>query len=119
MRTNYREFRLNKADGKIMGVCAGLSDHFEIDVTLMRVAMVMALILTFPIVGFAYLAVALLAQSQDRRAGYGRYGETRIAAGGAESSRDRMRDLDMRLQAIERSITQSNNALAREIDELR
>ena len=118
--SSYRgKFRLNRHDGKIMGVCAGLSDHFDVDVTLVRVAMVLALLLTFPVAGFAYLIAGLIADGgRSHRVDYGTPGP-RLSAHSVEETRARMRDLDARLQAIETPTISSNVALAKEIDELR
>ena len=114
------KFRLNRKDGKIMGVCAGLSDHFDIDVTLVRVAMVLALVLTFPGAGFAYLVMGLVADSGGMSHRFEPDGRApRLSAHSVEETRARMRDLDARMQAIETHVTSSNVALAKEIDELR
>ena len=40
-------------------------------------------------------------------------------ARGREESRERMRNLDLRMQAIETYVTSSNSRLAREIEDLR
>lgn len=113
------QFRLNQRDKKVMGVCAGIADHFDIDVTLVRVAMVLALIMTFPLIGFAYLAVGMIAKSGGPRIGYDAHDAPRLSAASVEATRERMRDIDARMQAIESYVTSSNTALAREIDELR
>lgn len=118
--SSYRgKFRLNRHDGKIMGVCAGLSDHFDVDVTLVRVAMVLALILTFPVAGFAYLLVGLLADAERSHRVEYVAPAPRLSTESVEETRARMRDLDARLQAIETYTTSSNVALAKQIDELR
>ena len=49
----------NKAKGKILGVCAGLSEYFEIDVTLVRVAWIF-LVFAFGSGFLAYLICALV-----------------------------------------------------------
>lgn len=113
MTSQRSPFRLNKAEGKLMGVCAGLADHFEIDLALVRVAALLALALTFPLVGVAYLVVALIAKPRGARAGRGRDFD---AAG---ASRERMSDLDARLRSVESYVTAPNPGLAREIDALR
>ena len=115
------KFRLNRHDGKIMGVCAGLSDHFDIDVTLVRVAMVLALLLTFPAAGVAYLVMGLVADGGGRESnGFETGGHApRLSARSVEETRARMRDLDARMQAVETYATSSNVTLAKEIDELR
>ncbi|HEY0325063.1 MAG TPA: PspC domain-containing protein [Allosphingosinicella sp.] len=114
------KFRLNRHDGKIMGVCAGLSDHFDIDATLVRVAMVLALLLTFPVAGFAYLVIGLVADSGGSSYRFEQGVQApRLSARSVEETRARMRDLDSRLQAIETYAVSSNVTLAKEIDELR
>ena len=114
------KFRLNRHDGKIMGVCAGLSDHFDVDATLVRVAMVLALLLTFPVAGFAYLVIGLVADSGRSSYRFAQDGHApRLSARSVEETRARMRDLDARMQAIETHVTSSNVMLAKEIDELR
>ena len=115
---NRTSFSLNKRDGRILGVCAGLADHFDIDPTLVRVAAVLTLICTFPIGGVAYLLLAMLAgQGGAKRERYDRFEAYSRDAG--DATRERMRALDARLQAIESYVTSPNQRLAREIDELR
>ncbi|KQX20864.1 MULTISPECIES: PspC domain-containing protein [unclassified Sphingomonas] len=61
VRTNG--FRLNKNDGKIMGVCAGLADYSGMDLMLIRV---LAVLLTLCGVGstiILYLLIGLIAPS--------------------------------------------------------
>ena len=54
-------FRLNKERGKVMGVCAGIADHFEIDVTLVRIAFVLGTLAGFGSLLIVYLAIGLIA----------------------------------------------------------
>ncbi len=54
-------FLTNRREGKIMGVAAGIADYSGIDVTLIRVALVAALLLTGPVVFFLYLITGLVA----------------------------------------------------------
>ena len=81
---------------------------------------VLALILTFPVAGFAYLVVGLVADGGrsshrfDERAHAPRLTERSV-----EETRAGMRDLDARMQAIETYTASSNVTLAKEIDELR
>jgi phage shock protein C len=56
-------FRLNKTDGKIMGVCAGLSDYSGIDLSLIRIAAVLLTIFGFGSTIILYLLVGLIAPS--------------------------------------------------------
>ena len=114
-----KPFRINRREKKILGVSAGIADHFEVDVTLVRVAMVLALILTFPLVGFAYLVLAFALPSDNGRVGRDTCDAQRLSSASVEATRQRMRELDQRMQLIETSVTSSNTALAREIDALR
>jgi phage shock protein C len=61
MSAHSNSFRLNKSEGKIMGVCAGLADYSGIDLMLIRV---LAVLLTLCGVGstiILYLLVGLIA----------------------------------------------------------
>ncbi|HEY0116701.1 MAG TPA: PspC domain-containing protein [Allosphingosinicella sp.] len=115
------KYRLNKADGKVLGVCAGIADHFDVDVTLVRVGMTLAILLTFPVMLFAYFVLAMVAQSggRGRLVREERAEAPRLTDPAAEATRQRVRDLDARMAAIETYVTSSNTALAREIDGLR
>ena len=54
-------FTLDKANSKLMGVCAGLSRRFDIDVTATRVAVVMLTAALGPLTLIAYLTAGLIA----------------------------------------------------------
>jgi phage shock protein C len=49
------KFLINRRDARIMGVAAGISDYSGVDPTIIRVALVAALLLTGPIVLILYL----------------------------------------------------------------
>ena len=59
--TERRKFRLDKANGKLMGVSAGIADYFGWDVTLVRVAWVVGTLIGFGSLILIYLAIGLLA----------------------------------------------------------
>lgn len=54
-------FRLNKADGKFMGVCAGIADYANVDVMLVRLGFVLGALLGFGSLILVYLAIGLIA----------------------------------------------------------
>ena len=54
-------FRLDKTNGKVFGVCAGIGNYFGIDTMLVRVGFVLATLLGFGSPVLIYLAVALIA----------------------------------------------------------
>ncbi|MCU0892018.1 MAG: PspC domain-containing protein [Sandarakinorhabdus sp.] len=52
---------LDKRNGKLMGVCAGLANRFGWDVTLVRVAFVLATLFGFGSAILVYLVIGLIA----------------------------------------------------------
>ena len=58
---NPSRFRLDKANGKIMGVCSGIADYFGWDATLVRIAWVVGTLLGFGSLILVYLAIGLIA----------------------------------------------------------
>lgn len=56
-----RSFRLDKANGKLMGVCAGLADYFGVDAMIIRAVFVIGTLVGFGSFILIYLAIALLA----------------------------------------------------------
>jgi phage shock protein C len=53
-------FVLNRSEGKVMGVAAGLADWTGIDVLLVRLGLVAALLLTGPVVILFYVLTGWL-----------------------------------------------------------
>jgi phage shock protein C len=107
---------VDRENGKWLGVCAGIARYTGWDVTLIRVAAVVVTIMgAFPWTLIAYLAAYLVANRRASERGF------RPARGIAsrEETRERVRNLDLRMQAIETYVTSSNSRLAREIEELR
>jgi phage shock protein C len=54
-------FLVNRRDGKIMGVAAGIADYSGIDVLVVRLGLIAALLLTGPAVLLLYLITGLVA----------------------------------------------------------
>lgn len=54
-------FHKNRANGKIMGVCAGIADYFNCDVTLVRLLFVIGTLVGFGSLILVYLAIGLIA----------------------------------------------------------
>ena len=52
---------LDRTNGKISGVCAGIARRFGIDVTLVRLAFVLGTVFGFGSLIIVYLAIALIA----------------------------------------------------------
>ena len=61
-RAEGASLRLDKANGKLMGVCAGLANRFEIDPIWMRLLFVTGTLVGFGSFILLYLLIALLAK---------------------------------------------------------
>ncbi|MEY2883304.1 MAG: hypothetical protein RL490_1028 [Pseudomonadota bacterium] len=57
-------FRLDKANGKVMGVCAGLGDYTGIDTVWFRVGFVAASLIGFGSPVLIYLVIGLVADAK-------------------------------------------------------
>ena len=112
MRGN--RFEVDRANGKLLGVCAGIANHMGVDATIVRVALVLVTVLGgFPWTLIAYGALYLVGKPRGASA----YVPAPIRA--RDDKSERVRDLDRRMQEIEAYVTSSNSGLAREIEDLR
>ncbi|MES2338053.1 MAG: envelope stress response membrane protein PspC [Pseudomonadota bacterium] len=120
------KFYRDKANGKIMGVCAGIADYTGFDVTLVRIAMV---VVTVGFSGGSLIPVYLIAgwiapekprdlyeTPDDQRFWQGVRTNTRRTT---TEVRSKFRELDRRLADIETHYTSRNTRLADEIEALR
>ncbi len=57
-------FLLNRREGKIMGVAAGIGDVTGVDPLLIRIAMVVAALITGPVMVLVYLITGWLASDR-------------------------------------------------------
>lgn len=110
-----RIFRLNKANGKLMGVCAGIADYLGVDATFVRVAAIVAT-LAFPWTLLVYGAAALLARPAPAT---GSSWDRALPRASRSEVGAAMRDIDRRMAEVEHYVTNSSSQLAREIEELR
>jgi phage shock protein C len=112
MNMRGNRFEVDRENGKIAGVCAGIANLTGVDATIVRVALVLVTIMgAFPWTLIAYAAAAIVGRPRRVPA------FTPIRD--RDESRERMRSIDLRMQAIETYVTSSNSKLAREIEELR
>ncbi|MBA4773619.1 MAG: envelope stress response membrane protein PspC [Sphingomonas sp.] len=124
MSASRTKFYLDKQNGKVFGVCAGIADYTGIDVLLVRIGTVLLTLAT----GWAlivYLVVAWAAPNKP----YGLYenaDDARFWQGVRTNTkrstaevRSKFRDIDRRLADIETMYTSRNTRLADEIDRLR
>ncbi|MBV8687531.1 MAG: PspC domain-containing protein [Alphaproteobacteria bacterium] len=111
-------FYLDKRQGKVMGVCAGLARMTGWDVTLIRVALVVVTIAgAFPWTPIAYLVAGLVAKK--RSDGLAETAEAPARRMSAAELNGAMRDIDRRLAEVDTFVAAPNSSLAREIEALR
>lgn len=120
------KFYLDRRNRKWSGVCAGIADYTGIDVTLVRIGMVLATILGSGVMIIVYMVTAWVAQDKPRELSGESAEQTKfwqgVRASPARTVRDvrsRFRDLDRRLADIETHVTSGNMSLANEIEKLR
>ena len=126
MSARHTKFYLDKRNGKFMGVCAGIADYTGVDVTLVRIGMVLLALLGQGIGIVAYFVVGWIAPKKPRELRDETPEQTKfwqgVRASPARTVRDvrsRFRDIDRRLGEVETYVTSSNSRLAREIEQLR
>jgi phage shock protein C len=113
-----RKFTLDRANGKLMGACAGIAEATGWDATLIRVGFVVATLAGgFPwtLLAYGVLAWAGKPKAADRFDGLG----TTPARTSTFEVKRSMTDLDRRLAEVETYVTSQNVSLAREIESLR
>jgi phage shock protein C len=112
----------NKRDGMIAGVCAGFADYFGFDLGMTRVVTVITAVFFFQVLILVYFVLALIlkpapAKFEDppaeREPGLGRRVRAEPHAT-LSSVRHRFRDLDARLQRLEKYVTSERFRLDRE-----
>lgn len=120
------KFYRDKRNGKVMGVCAGIADYAGFDVTLVRIMMVAALLLSSGSILPLYFIAGWLADDKPRELAVENREDKRFWQGVRQSPtrtardiRSRMRDIDRRLADIESYVTTENRSLAKEIERLR
>jgi phage shock protein C len=112
-----RKFRLDRENGKLLGVCAGIANYFGWDPTFVRVGAVLVTLLgAFPWTLAAYGVAALVAKKHEDRDAREVQGPPRTST--FELGRS-MRDLDRRMAEVEQYVTTQNSSLASEIESLR
>lgn len=107
-----RKFYLNKRDGKLMGVCAGLADYTGIDALWIRVATAVLFLAGVGSLLLVYLLIGLVATPAPDAID-DRY-DPRPGFGGSRHWR-----ADSPLGDVETYYSASNSRLSREIDGLR
>ena len=120
------KFYLDKQNAKWMGVCAGVADYTGIDVTVVRIATVLATVMGSGAMIIVYLVAGWMAPTKPRELAEQRPEDAKfwqgVRAAPARTIRDvrsSFRDIDRRLAQVETYVTSSDSRLAREIEKLR
>jgi len=124
MSASRTKFYLDKQNGKLFGVCAGIADYTGFDVLLVRIGTVGLTFATgWPILIYMIIAWAaenkpsgLYESREDEKFWQGVRSNTRRSTA---EVRSKFRDIDRRLADIEMMYTSRNQRLADEIDSLR
>lgn len=119
---SVRKFRVDKANGKIAGVCAGLGETTGLDPNVIRIGFVLAAIFGSMIAAMLVYGVLAMAGSpknaRHRERALARAGSKLRPAPAAETD-ERLRAHEQRMREIDTFVAGSNSRLAREIEELR
>ncbi len=122
----HTKFYLDKKNKKWMGVCAGIADYTGIDVTVIRIGMIVATFMGSGAPILVYLAAGFIAPPKPRELSHQSPDDAKFWQGVRASPRrtvrdvrSKFRDLDRRLADVETYVTSSNTSLSREIEKLR
>ena len=116
MRGALRRFRVDRRNGKLLGVCAGIANLTGWDVTFVRVGIVvLALAGPFPWTLVPYALVGFFARQQSAVEDV--YG--RPLPEPTEEVMAEARAMTARAAEIESAVASENSSLAREIEKLR
>ena len=124
---SHTKFYRNSKSGKWMGVCAGIADYTGVDVTIIRIGLVVLTLLGgAPWTVIAYFIAGWMAPDKPSELAMETPEQAKFWQGVRTSPRrtirdirSRFRDIDRRLADVETYVTSSNTRLAREIDQLR
>ena len=114
----------NPNRGMLFGVCAGIADYFGFDVTVTRVLVIIGALFSFPLLFVAYLLLALLLPRKPFSGGDDRVDpvQRQVRSDPHDtlgSVRHRFRDLDSRIQRLEKYVTSNRFKLDREFRQLK
>jgi len=123
---NRHRLTRNTRDGKVAGVCAGLSDYFGWRRKFVRVAAILLTVFFFPVPIFIYVVMAIVIPTgapiatryrDPREEAFWRTYSTKPKMTYSEL-RHRFRALDARIADMERAVTSSDYALRKEFRDL-
>ncbi len=125
MNARRLQFRLDRREAKLLGVCAGMGRSLRIDPTLVRIAWIAVPLMTFVTFWQMFLAYLLcglvgaaMSGRRPRASDYERMGERKPAS--IRDLRETLDRTDRKMMAIDHHLnSQESAALARVIEALR
>jgi len=109
----------------LLGVCAGFADYFGFDRTITRVVTVVAAMIFLPTIVIGYILLGVLLDKSYESRGRSKFDDfalrQRVRAephSTLDSIRHRFRELDRRMQRLEKVVTSKRFRLQREFDGL-
>ena len=108
-----KTFKLDKRNGKLFGVCAGVAEYTGIDAAVIRILLVVATLLGAAPWTFIAYAVAAWAAKPAR------HDEPVLPRSSTYAMREELSDLDRRMAEIDSYVASQDSRLAREIEQLR
>jgi len=122
--TRKQLFR-DREKGRILGVCAGLADYFGLDLGLTRIVTFLALLLFTPAMLLVYFALVLLLPVKPHSEEIVDAAEQAFVKSVRSEpqavlsqARHRFRELELRLQRLEKYVTSSSYNLDKEFESL-
>jgi phage shock protein C len=113
----------NRSRGMLFGVCAGVADYFGFDLTVTRILVVVGLMFFFPAIALIYLLLALLLPVNPAGSAPSDPNLNRRVRSEPHATLDgvrlRFRELDARLQSLERYVTSGRFKLDSEFEKLK
>jgi phage shock protein C len=120
------KFYLDKENKKWLGVCAGIADYTGLDVTVIRIVLVVLTLIGSGVTIPAYFIAAWMAPVKPGALSDQTPEDTKFWQGvrtnprrATRLVRSRFRELDRRLADVEAYVTSSHGRLSREIENLR
>ena len=115
MMRALRNFRVDRRNGKVLGVCAGIANQTGWDVTFVRVGVAVLMIaVAFPWSLVPYAMAGFFGRQRTDDYGYGR-----PVGRPSEEDLAEARAMTARAAEIESCVASENSSLAREIEKLR
>ncbi len=122
----HRRFYRDTENGMCRGVCAGIARYFGFDVTVVRIVTVIACFMFVPAIFIVYIIMGFLVpkgprmkRSPNRSEERFRQRARRAPSTTASMVRHKFRELDARVQKLERYVTSPKMDLEKEFEDLR